>query len=256
MKQMKQEEGLEGILGDVWEPSDPVEKERLELDREKWAAQQDTNIVLQKEMKQLAEGIQGLIQQMATKDSGPSRSYQSPQSSNVSGSNRYGNNNSNTYGNGNRERPSNAGNSSNPSGMREFLCFMCRAKDHLMQECPHYQDFLKRGWLIPEGNGSNRVKLRDEKLMPRDNPQKPRYKQIEEMAEALGWNKAESYFANMEDDDDLAEMDYQLEPENSESVSVWMNRMESLVRQLGEQRLNVDEGERSVSSFNNGKRKN
>jgi hypothetical protein len=51
-------------------------------------------------------------------------------------------------------------------------------------------------------------------------------------------------------------MDYQLEPENSESVSVWMNRMESLVRQLGEQRLNVDEGERSVSSFNNGKRKN
>ena len=83
---------------------------------------------------------------------------------------------------------------------------MCRAKDHFLAQCPHHQDFLKKGWLVPAGDGTNRTKLRDEVRMPRDDPElPPRHKQIEEIAKVKKWDQAESYFANMyeEDDDDM-----------------------------------------------------
>ena len=47
--------------------------------------------------------------------------------------------------------------------------------------------------------------------MPRGDPDNPRHKQIEQIAKALKWDRAESFFANMvEDDDDEAEMNRQL----------------------------------------------
>ncbi|KAJ3871022.1 hypothetical protein F5051DRAFT_446750 [Lentinula edodes] len=70
----------------------------------------------------------------------------------------------------------------------------------------------KRGWMMPEGGDSKSYKLRDNTRMPRDDPNIPRYKKIEQMAKDLGWDRAESYFANMEDDEDDKVMDQQMNP--------------------------------------------
>ncbi|KAJ3870591.1 hypothetical protein F5051DRAFT_434512 [Lentinula edodes] len=42
------------------------------------------------------------------------------------------------------------------------------------------------GWMMPEGGDSKRYKLRDNARMPRDDPNIPRYKKIEQMAKDLG----------------------------------------------------------------------
>ncbi|KAJ3870589.1 hypothetical protein F5051DRAFT_447458 [Lentinula edodes] len=67
--------------------------------------------------------------------------------------------------------------------------------------------------------------------MPRDDPNVPRYKKIEQMAKDLGWDRAESYFANMEDDEDDKVMDQQMNP--NVNLAVWMTRIEELSDRLG-----------------------
>ncbi|KAJ3911055.1 hypothetical protein F5877DRAFT_86554 [Lentinula edodes] len=88
-----------------------------------------------------------------------------------------------------------------------------------------------QGWMMPEGGDSKRYKLRDNARMPRDDPNIPRYKKIEQMAKDLGWDHAESYFANMEDDEDDKVMDQQMNP--NVNLAVWMTRIEELSDRLG-----------------------
>ncbi|KAJ3861715.1 hypothetical protein EV359DRAFT_66239 [Lentinula novae-zelandiae] len=87
------------------------------------------------------------------------------------------------------------------------------------------------GWMMPEGGDSKRYKLRDNARMPQDNTNVPRYKKIEQMAKDLGWDRAESYFANMEDDEDDKVMDQQMNP--NVNLAVWMTRIEELSDRLG-----------------------
>ena len=94
-----------------------------------------------------------------------------------------------------------------------------------MLACPYYQDFLKKGWLVPEGNGSNRVKLKNNQRLPREEPDRPIYKIIEDIAKDLKWDKNESYFANTVDDWE-AEMERQLSAEDT--VSVWTAKLDEL----------------------------
>jgi len=95
--------------------------------------------------------------------------------------------------------------------------------------------------------------------MPRDDPQNPRYKQIEQMARSLGWDKAESFFANMVDDDE-EEMARQLDP--SGIMPVWLNQFDEMKNRLLElEKANLEltkrESERPVSnSGTSGIRKN
>ena len=70
--------------------------------------------------------------------------------------------------------------------------------------------------------------------MPQDNPHCLRYLQIEDMAKALGWNKAKSYFANMVDKDN-DKMMQQLDSENT--VSVLWNCLEEMRLALAQLRL-------------------
>ncbi|KIK52612.1 hypothetical protein GYMLUDRAFT_64139 [Collybiopsis luxurians FD-317 M1] len=161
------------------------ERDCLELEHEKLAVQQDINAAFMKEMKdmslQLGEGLSVLantVGSMAQKD-------------------KLGTDN---------------GTPGAPAASREFLCFMCQSKDYLLHSCPCYHEFLKQGWLVPEGNDSNRVKLKDNQRMPQDDPERLHYQQIEDMAKNLGWDRAEAYFANIEDDSGL-EMDRQLNPD-------------------------------------------
>ena len=51
------------------------------------------------------------------------------------------------------------------------------------------------------------------------------------MAKDLGWDRAESYFANMEDDEDDKVMDQQMNP--NVNLAVWMTRIEELSDRLG-----------------------
>ncbi|KAJ3870528.1 hypothetical protein F5051DRAFT_447554 [Lentinula edodes] len=113
----------------------------------------------------------------------------------------------------------------------QWACFLCKSTDHFMNECPHLLEFTKRGWMMPEGGDSKRYKLRDNARMPRDDPNVPRYKKIEQMAKDLGWDRAESYFANMEDDEDDKVMDQQMNP--NVNLAVWMTRIEELSDRLG-----------------------
>ena len=80
----------------------------------------------------------------------------------------------------------------------------------------------------------NRVKLRDNQRMPKDDPVKPRYKQIEEIAKTLGWDKAEAYFANMVEDDDEEEMEHQLQSQKNtqENFAMFMNSMFDKFREM------------------------
>ncbi|KAF8829025.1 hypothetical protein HHX47_DHR3000776 [Lentinula edodes] len=113
----------------------------------------------------------------------------------------------------------------------QWACFLCKSTDHFMNECPHLLEFTKRGWMMPEGGDSKCYKLRDNARMPRDDPNIPRYKKIEQMAKDLGWDRAESYFANMEDDEDDKVMDQQMNP--NVNLAVWMTRIEELSDRLG-----------------------
>ena len=36
--------------------------------------------------------------------------------------------------------------------------------------------------------------------MPQDDPKRPHYQQIEDMAKTLGWDRAEAYFTNIKDE--------------------------------------------------------
>lgn len=73
--------------------------------------------------------------------------------------------------------------------VRQYLCFMCKSPEHMMGECPHYVDFMSRGWLVPEAPGSKRVMLRDGIRMPRDDPSMAIWQKIEQIARDRGWDK-------------------------------------------------------------------
>ncbi|KAJ3871057.1 hypothetical protein F5051DRAFT_446703 [Lentinula edodes] len=113
----------------------------------------------------------------------------------------------------------------------QWACFLCKLRDHFMHECPHLLEFMKRGWMMPEGGDSKCYKLRDNARMPRDDSNVPQYKKIEQIAKDLECYHAESYFASREDAKDDKVMDQQMNP--NVNLAVWMTRIEELSDRLG-----------------------
>ena len=66
--------------------------------------------------------------------------------------------------------------------LRQFLCFMCKSLEHMMGDCPHYMDFMNKGWLVPEAPGLKRVMLRDGIRMPQEDPTMATWQKIEQIA--------------------------------------------------------------------------
>ena len=115
------------------------------------------------------------------------------------------------------------------SGVKEFLCYMCKSKDHLMSDCDYYKNYIKRGWLVPVGDGSSRVQLRDGVRLPNHDAKETRWQKIEKIAKDRGWDKVESYFANVEPDDE--EMLDQLDP--SRAPAIWLTKLDEIASRLG-----------------------
>lgn len=195
-RKIKQEEGYaEGTMQHTWGTHSRNDREKLELERERLANQKDVNEAFMKELREMTSKFGeslGAVSSLVGAITRKTPQTEAPQ----------------------RERYANSS--------RELLCFMCRAKDHFVSNCPHYQGFVKKGWLVPEGNGSNRMKLRDEIRMPREDPNVPRYKLIEQIATDRGWNKAESFFANIEDE---AEDELNMGLQAGDQVTILMNQL-------------------------------
>jgi hypothetical protein len=122
---------------------------------------------------------------------------------------------------------------------REYLCYMCKDKGHFMTDCLHFIEFMKWGWLVPEGNGSNHMKLWDGVQMLKDEGL-PRYKQIECIVEKMGWNKASTYLANLkeeeEDTDDLIDQMSSVFSSRLKEIHDRLNQWESRVEQQEQER--------------------
>ncbi|KAF5352012.1 hypothetical protein D9757_014835 [Collybiopsis confluens] len=244
VRKIKQENDVEGGISDLWKSAskDSVnEKEKLEFEKERLASQQDVNEAWLKEMRQMTLKVGEGLSTVASLV-GAAVSQRQP---NLEGNqNRYGFNQSGPSGSSARY-----GNTYSNTGPRQLLCFMCRAKDHLLAACPIYQDYVKRGWLVPEGNGSTRMKLRDEVRMPRDDENTPRYKLIEDIAKARGWGKAESYFANMVDEEE-DEMNRQLDSEDQVQVLLReLAEAKNAMLQMSHQRPSEELGKKLLDSM-------
>ena len=59
---------------------------------------------------------------------------------------------------------------------------MCKSPEHMMGDCPHYMDFMNKGWLVREVPGSKRVMLRDGIRMPQEDPTMATWQKIEQIA--------------------------------------------------------------------------
>ena len=113
---------------------------------------------------------------------------------------------------------------------REYLCYMCNSKGHLMSDCDYLKEFMKRGWVLPEGEGSLKLKLRDGVRFPRGDANEARYIKIERIAKDRGWDKIEAYFANVEPEDDES---ISIHEGATVNPSVWMNRIDDIWTRLG-----------------------
>lgn len=122
--------------------------------------------------------------------------------------------------------------------LRQYLCFMCKSPEHMMQECPHFTDFMNRGWLIPEAPGSKRVMLRDGIRMPREDPNMAVWQKIEQIARERGWDKPSAYFANMEDDE---EEEYEMQLSQGAKLSAYISKFEDVAERLARMELQRDE---------------
>ena len=82
----------------------------------------------------------------------------------VASSNYVTNNNNNESSSSNeRLKP---GTAMTVSNTRLRQCFMCDEQGHFVVDCPHYKEFVKLGWMVPEGNGSMRMKLKNNMKLP------------------------------------------------------------------------------------------
>ena len=112
---------------------------------------------------------------------------------------------------------------------RQYLCFMCRAPDHMMYACPHVKRFIELGWMMQANDGSNRLKLKNDKPLPKDSPDMPKYQLIEKMAKELGWDKADVYFVHVEDEDEK-EMNCQMS--GNVQIEVFASMINGLVDRI------------------------
>jgi hypothetical protein len=130
-----------------------------------------------------------------------------------------------------------------PMSASEYLCYMCKSPEHMMYQCTHYQDFLAKGWLVPESPGSKRVILKDGTLMPREDLKESRQEKISQYAREKGWDKGSSFYAHLADEDDYL---YQLEPQgrdirdSRDSYAVLMTRLEALESENAEMQAKHD----------------
>ncbi|KAE9384414.1 hypothetical protein BT96DRAFT_950581 [Gymnopus androsaceus JB14] len=51
--------------------------------------------------------------------------------------------------------------------LKEFACFMCGDKSHMMGNCPKFLEFLTQGWIVPDPNGGKMMFLKDGQKLPR-----------------------------------------------------------------------------------------
>ncbi|KAF5338008.1 hypothetical protein D9757_015417 [Collybiopsis confluens] len=139
LKRIKQEDyDLDGAVTDLWKSVSKEDKDRLELERERLANQKDVNDAFMKEMRMMTTkfgeslgAVSALVGAITQK--GPNAD---------SSQERYRNNNPGPSNSGQRYN-----NSYTNTTPREMLCFMCRAKDHFLAQCPIYQDYIKREML-------------------------------------------------------------------------------------------------------------
>ena len=91
-------------------------------------------------------------------------------SQHVVSSNYVTNNNNESSSSNERLKPETAMTASN---MRSRQCFMCDEQGHFVVDCPHYKEFMKLGWMVPEGNGLMRMKLKNNTKLPWKEPNGP-----------------------------------------------------------------------------------
>ena len=99
----------------------------------------------------------------------------------------------------------------------------------MMGDCPHYMDFMNKGWLVPEVPGSKRVMLKDGIRMPQEDPTMATWQKIEQIARERGWDKPSAYFANMEDDEDE---EYKLQMSQGVKLSTYISKFEDVAKRL------------------------
>lgn len=128
--------------------------------------------------------------------------------------------------------------------LRQYLCFMCKSPEHMMGECPHYIDFMAKGWLIPESPGSKRVMLKDGIRMPREDPANAIWQKIEQIAKDRGWDLPSAYFANMEDDED-EEFERQLS--QGVKLSAYISKFEDVSERLARMEAQREEDMRAYA---------
>lgn len=220
---------------EVKPPSDAKHTDTLELARETLAAQKDVNEAFMKELRSMigtmGEGMK-LVTSLATtvQQGGNTRNFNRgppPHDSSRQG---------NTPGKVNIEV-------TQPSTFKKFKCYMCEDENHMMYQCPHVERYEKLGWITKAEDG--RFRLKNNERLPREVPGMPRYKVIEKMAKEQGWDKADAYFVNVEEDDDEEEMERQMNP--SSQVEVFASMFNDMMAKFAKMNSGEGVGESSTS---------
>ena len=121
-------------------------------------------------------------------------------------------------------------------------CYMCGEEGHFMLDCEHFKRFMKLGWLVPAGDG--RVKLKNNMKLPWKEANGPqRYVLIKRIVKSNGWDRPESFFTNLEEEDEY-EMACQLSGSGQTVVESLMNKIDSLADRfanLNQERLQQED---------------
>ncbi|KAJ3756093.1 hypothetical protein EV360DRAFT_85282 [Lentinula raphanica] len=62
--------------------------------------------------------------------------------------------------------------------MSDQTCFLCQGPAHMMSNCPLFMELLGKGWVMPESQGSKRLKLKDGSPLPNNFGLETQYQKI------------------------------------------------------------------------------
>ena len=125
-----------------------------------------------------------------------------------------------------------------PMTLRQLLCYMCKSPEHMMGDCPHYKEYMARGWLVQEAPGSKRVMLRDGIRLPREDATMAIWQKIEQIARERGWDHPSAYFANMEEDE---EEEYEMQLSQGAKISAYLSKIEDMTERLAKMEMQREE---------------
>jgi len=92
--------------------------------------------------------------------------------------------------------------------LKEFACFMCGDKSHMMGNCPKFLEFLTQGWIVPDPNGGKMMFLKDGQKLPRGDDREAMHEKIRRIAKEQGWSTAEVHLmTELEEDNFESQLD-------------------------------------------------